>query len=75
MPQGEKSASTDKQKRRAPAVEKGHTGQKSVPRPEASARSTVNKLHGGGKKMDSRRKVPFGPVGGLGRKTNLARSS
>ena len=76
MPQGDKSAYTEKQKRQAGAIEKGYE-QKGVPRPEAEARAwaTVNKLNGGGKKFGSGRKVPFGPVGGLGRKTNLARSS
>lgn len=76
MPQGDKSARTDKRKRQSGAVEKGH-GQKGVPRPEAEVRAwaTVNKLHGGGKQISSGRKVPSGPVGGSGRKTNLARSS
>ena len=51
--------------------------QKGVARPNAEARAwpTVNKIHGGGKKIGSGRKVPSGPVGGSGRKTNLARSS
>ena len=76
MPQGDKSADTDKHKRPAGAIDKGHE-QKGVARPQAEARAwpTVNKLHGGGKKIPSGRKVPNGPVGGLGRKTNLARSS
>jgi hypothetical protein len=65
MPQGDKH--TDKQKRQAGGVA----------RPEAEPRgwATVNKLQGGGKKINSRRKVPSGPVGGSGRKTNLSRSS
>jgi ribosomal protein L2 len=76
MPQGDKSAYTDKQKRKAGAIENSH-GQKRVGRPAAEGRAwaTVNKLHGGGKKIGSGRKVPSGPVGGSGRKTNLARSS
>jgi hypothetical protein len=76
MPQGDKSAYTDKQKRQGGAVEKNHE-QKSVGRPEADARAwaTVTKLHGGGTKIASGRKIPSGPVGGSGRKTNLARSS
>jgi hypothetical protein len=76
MPRGNKSAYTDKQKRQAGAIEKGEE-QKGVARPEAQPRawSSVNKVHGGGKKIDSGRKVPSGPVGGSGRKTNLARSS
>ena len=76
MPQGDKSACTDKQKRHAGATEKGRE-QKGVARREAEARAwaTVHKVHGGGKKIASGRKVPSGPVGGSGRKTNLARSS
>ena len=75
MPQRDKSAYTDKQDRQAGVVEKGHE-QKGVIRPEAETRAwaTANKLYGGGKN-GSGRKVPFGPVGGLGRKTNLSRSS
>ena len=76
MPQGDKSAYTDKQKRQAGAIKKGNE-QTGAARPEAEARAwgTVNKLHGAGKKIGSGRKVPSGPVGGSGRKTNLARSS
>jgi hypothetical protein len=76
MPQRDKSAPTDKQKRQAGAIDKGYE-QKGEVRPEAEARAwaTLNKLHGGGKKISSGRKVPSGPVGGSGRKTNLARSS
>jgi hypothetical protein len=75
MPQRDKSARTDKQKRQAGAIEKG-SGQ-GMARPEAGTRAwpTVNKVHGGGKKIGSGLKVPSGPVGGSGRKTNLARSS
>ena len=77
MPQGDKPAHSEKQKRQAGAMESG-PGQKGVGRPAAQARApgpATNKLHGGGKKIALGRKVPFGPVGGLGRKTNLARSS
>ena len=76
MPRGDKSAYTDEQMRQAGATEKG-SEQKGVARPKAEARAwpTVNKLHGGGKKIASGRKVPSGPVGGSGRKTNLSRSS
>ena len=76
MQQREKSADTDKQKRQAGAIEKG-CEQKTVGRPEVEARAwaTVNKLHSRGKKIGSGRKVPSGPVGGSGRKTNLSRSS
>ncbi|NUZ06029.1 hypothetical protein [Piscinibacter koreensis] len=50
---------------------------KDVARPAANARawSNVNKLPGAGKKIDARRKVPSGPLGGSGRKTNRSRSS
>src|SRR4051812_32733692 len=76
VPKRDKSTSTDQQKRQTGAIEKGHE-QKSVARPEAEPRAwaSVNKLHGGGKKSASGRKVPSGPVGGSGRKTNLSRSS
>jgi hypothetical protein len=76
MPQGHKSAHTDKQKRQAGAIENDQEP-KGAARPEAEARAwaTATKLHDGGKKFGARRKVPSGPVGGSGRKTNLARSS
>lgn len=76
MPQRDKSANTDKRKRQAGASGKGSEKQ-GVVRPEAgvSAWAAVNKLHAPGKKIDSRRKVPSGPIGGSGRKTNLSRSS
>jgi hypothetical protein len=76
MPRGDKSLPTDKQQHQVAALEKGEEP-KGVARPKAEARAwaAANKLHGGGKNVGSRRKVPFGPVGGSGRKTNLARSS
>ena len=76
MPRADKSASTDQPKRHAPIIEKGDE-QKKPGRPNAGARSwaAVDKLHEGGKKSGSRRKVPSGPLGGSGRKTNLSRSS
>jgi hypothetical protein len=76
MSRGEKSVDTEKQKRQAGATVKGRE-QKAVARPEAEARAwaAANKLHSGGKKIASRRKLPSGPLGGSGRKTNLARSS
>lgn len=76
MPRGDKSVDTDKQKRQARATEKGGE-QKGVARPEAEARAwaAANKLQSGAKKFASRRKLPYGPLGGSGRKTNLARSS
>jgi hypothetical protein len=62
MPRGGKPNQTDKPKRQAP---------------EAGARAwpSVNKLQDGARKIAAGRKVPSGPVGGLGRKTNLSRSS
>ncbi|MCR5868534.1 MAG: hypothetical protein ACK4PH_04315 [Aquincola tertiaricarbonis] len=45
------------------------------PKAETRAWAAVNKLAGGNKKFDARRKVPSGPLGGSGRKTNLSRSS
>lgn len=55
----------------------GGNAQRDVSRPrgEAHAWATVNNLPGGGKKIDARRKVPSGPLGGSGRKTNMSRSS
>ena len=76
MPQRDKSAYIDTPKRQAGAIGNG-SEQSGGTRPEAEARvwANVNKIHGGGKKINPGRKVPFGPVGGSGRKTNLARSS
>lgn len=76
MPRGYKSVRSDKQKRDASALEKRRE-QKGVTRPAAEARAwaAANELHSGGKKIASRRKLPSGPLGGSGRKTNLARSS
>jgi hypothetical protein len=74
MPQGDKPA--DRPRRPAGAIDKAHE-QKGVTRPEAAPRAwaKVNKLHGGSQKIAAGRKIPSGPVGGSGRKTNLARSS
>jgi hypothetical protein len=74
MPRADRSTDTDK--RRADAIATGDH-QKGGPRPPGPSRAwtTANKLHGGGKKVDSRSKVPSGPLGGSGRKTNLSRSS
>jgi hypothetical protein len=75
VPHKDKSAYTDKQSaKRAPS--KKASGKTGVTRSEAEERAwaTVNKAHGGGK-IGLGRKVPSGPVGGSGRKTNLARSS
>ena len=49
---------------------------KTPPRPaEAGSPATANKLLGGAKKAEARRKLPSGPLGGSGRKTNVSRSS
>jgi hypothetical protein len=76
MPQGGKSPNLDQKDHQASATEKGHEP-KGVARPEAGARpwGALNKPNSGGKKFDTGRKVPYGPVGGSGRKTNLSRSS
>jgi len=56
MPQGDKSAYTDKQKRQAEHIEEGYE-ERGVPKEEAEARAwaTVNKTHGGGNKRGSGR--------------------
>jgi hypothetical protein len=76
MPRQDKSAETGKLKHQAGAIAKGHEKQH-VARPEAETRAwaAANKLHSGGKEMASRRKLPSGPLGGSGRKTNVSRSS
>lgn len=59
MPQGDKSAYTDKQKRKAEHIEEGYE-KRGVPRKEAEARAwaTVNKDSGGGNKSGSGRGKP-----------------
>ena len=54
MPQGDKSAYTDKQKRQAEHIEEGYEA-RGVPPEEAAGRAwaTVNKMTGGGKKSGS----------------------
>lgn len=75
MPQSDKMAAADKQQRRAGVAAKGEP-QKALPRPaEARSWATNSKLLGGGKKAEARRKLPSGPLGGSGRKTNVSRSS
>ena len=73
MPKPDK---VDAHKQERETIEEGNA-QKDVSRPRAKARAwaPVNKLPGGGNKIDARRKVPSGPLGGSGRKTNLSRSS
>ena len=59
MPQGDKSAYTDKQKRQADHIEEGYE-KRGVPADEAKGRAwaTVNKISGGGKKSGSGRGKP-----------------
>jgi plasmid stabilization system protein ParE len=54
MPQGDKSAYTDKQKRKAEHIEQGYE-KRGTPKKEAEARAwaTVNKESGGGNKSGS----------------------
>lgn len=54
MPQGDKSAYTDKQKRQAKHIEEGYE-KRGVPEKEAEKRAwaTENKISGGGKKSGS----------------------
>jgi plasmid stabilization system protein ParE len=57
MPQGDKSAYTEKQQRKAEHIEESYE-ERGVPKEEAEARAwaTVNKQDGGGKKSGSGRK-------------------
>ncbi len=57
MPKGDKSAYTDKQKRKAEHIEEGYE-QRGVSEKEAEKRAwaTVNKQDGGGKKSGAARK-------------------
>ncbi len=59
MPQGDKSAYTDKQKRKASHIAESYED-RGVSSDEAEARAwaTVNKQDGGGKKSGSGRKKP-----------------
>ena len=59
MPRGDKSAYTDKQKRKAEHIEQGYED-RGVPRKTAEARAwaTVNKESGGGNKSGSGRGTP-----------------
>lgn len=75
MPHRDKSAYTGKlSAKRAPS--RKASSKKGVARSEAEERAwaSAHKGHGGGR-IGLGRKVPSGPVGGSGRKTNLARSS
>jgi plasmid stabilization system protein ParE len=59
MPRGDKSAYTDRQKRKAEHIEEGYE-KRGVPKEEAERRAwaTVNKEEGGGNKSGSGRGVP-----------------
>src|SRR5581483_10130003 len=59
MPRGDKSAYTDKQKRKAEHIEEGYE-RRGVPEEEAERRAwaTVNKEDGGGNRSGSGRGVP-----------------
>jgi plasmid stabilization system protein ParE len=79
MPRGDKSAYTDKQKRKAEHIEEGYE-KRGMPEDEAERRAwtTVNKESGGGKKSGSGRGKPETHVssrrgGKLGRKAAAAR--
>ena len=80
MPQGDKSAYTDKQKRQARKIEAGYEAS-GVPEEEAERRAwaTVNKMTGGGKKSGSGRgkkvnKAPAKKGGRIGGAASAARS-
>ena len=80
MPRGDKSAYTDKQKRKAEHIADGYES-RGVPEKEAEARAwaTVNKESGGGNKSGSGRGVPDTHVsskkgGRLGGKASAART-
>ncbi len=80
MPQGDKSAYTDKQKRQAQHIEEGYED-RGVPEDEAESRAwaTVNKTSGGGKKSGAGRgkaenKQPARTGGRKGGAASAARS-
>jgi hypothetical protein len=59
MPQGDKSSSTEKQRRQAARIEEGYEKKGvGVKTSEARAWATVNKLSGGGKRGGSGRGEP-----------------
>src|SRR5215216_3199961 len=81
MPQGDKSAYTDKQKRQAEHIEEGYED-RGVPEEEAERRAwaTVNKSTGGGKKSGSGRgksenKAPMRKGGRKGGAATKSRST
>lgn len=75
MPQGDKDAYTDKQKRKAAHIADGYAAS-GVPEPEAQARAwaTVNKDSGGGNKSGSGRGKPDTHTGsGAGDRSAVAK--
>ncbi|WNJ90401.1 plasmid stabilization protein [Bosea sp. 685] len=79
MPRGDKSAYTDKQKRKAEHIEESYE-ERGVPHDEAEARAwaTVNKESGGGNKSGSGRGVPDSEIsakrgGKIGGKASASR--
>ncbi len=78
MPRGDKSAYTDKQKRRAKHIKEGYK-RRGVSEDEAERRAwaTVNKVSGGGKKSGSGRgkKTDKSPMKRGGKKGGSARST
>ena len=75
MSKPDKDADALKQKRGTTEAGDAQSSDVTGPRRDTRAWVTANKLPGGGKKVDARRNVPSGPLGGSGRKTNLSRSS
>lgn len=75
MSREEKSPQPETRKRQTGTLEQANE-QRSAARAktDVSAWPTAKKLGGADKKIDARRKVPSGPLGGSGRKTNLSRS-
>jgi hypothetical protein len=81
MPQGDKSAYTDKQIRQAEHIEEGYE-KRGIPEEEAESRAwaTVNKISGGGKKSGSGRghaenKEPMHTGGKKGGAASAARTA
>jgi hypothetical protein len=75
MSKPDKDTHSLKQKRVASETTDAQSSDVTRPKRDARAWVTVNKLPGESKKVDARRNVPSGPLGGSGRKTNLSRSS
>lgn len=74
MPRGDKSAYTDKQKRKATHIEESYED-RGLSRDEAERRAwaTVNKQDGGGRKTGSARKGTSGRKKSAARKTGSSR--